>query len=327
MIALIFRCLLVLVLVSGVAADSLLPLPPKPVIVSVGSSEVVDGFIQDRCRLLIHHRRQLEVDSSRIADEELAPIFKDMDGRIEAFADWAFRWRTSYSLLRRITLGGLSAAVHGESLPDRVRDERDGMVEEAFRSLVILDSEERINAAAARWRERLGRSVDEVDRDHRTAVAMYLGFDPALGTPHPFVFLPRSDDGIKASDSARVFATTRLARPALVRGGTRAGAVILPDVVVGTALLSSGAGSVVGLLGLDYLVSRIDDYASREAFVAEIRNALVGIRLFTRDSWTAAGRHDIARILEERRDMLAAIGGAGGCPTVSAAAPPIDTAP
>jgi hypothetical protein len=326
MTALRFRHLIGFALAAGLSADAVVWVPPVPP--PVRPSAPAAGFIQDRCLLLEHHRRQLETEASRLADEELAPIFSGMNDRVDAFADWAFRWRTSYSFLRRMVLGGLSAAVHGESLPDRVFEERDAMVEDSFRTIVVRDADEQILAASERWRERLARSIAEVEHDHQTAVAMYLEFEPALGASYPWAFLPQQGESIKAGDSARDFATTRLARPALVRGGTRAGAAVLPDAIVGTSLLASSPAAVIGLLGLDYLASLIDNWVSRDGFVFDIRAALADVRTLTRERWMAVGRREIARILDARREQLAAIAGPAGCPSFSPVpAVETDTAP
>jgi len=325
-----FRHLLALLLACGLAAAAVILIPPPQ---PPASPEAEDGFLQMRCRLLDHHRRQLDSEASRIADEELAEIFSDMDGRVDAFADWALRWRTSYSLLRRITLGGLSAAAQGESVPDRVRNERDAMVEDAFQTLLVIDADEKIKAAALRWHDRLEQAMKEVDRDHQSAMAMYLGFEPGFGTSHPFALLPGQEAPIRAADSTKDFTTSRLARPVLVRGGARVAAVILPtalvsETVLTTSLLPGGIGSIAALLGLDYLISRIDAWVSRDAFVAEIHAAVAGARTVTRDRWAAAGRRDVARMLNERRDQLSAVAGSRGCPSLTGLADiPTDRAP
>jgi len=299
---------------AGAAAAAMHDSPADP------PASMAAGFVQGRCRLLDHHLRQLDGEARRLAVEELAPIFDRMDGRIDAFAEWAFRWRTAYAMLRRTVIGGLSAMAQGDSVPGRVRGERDGLVEDAFRTIVVVGEDEAMAAAALRWRARLRLATAEVERDHETAVAMYLGFVPGLGGgPQPFNALPPQPSASDAEGGARDLATTRMTRPLLVRVGTRLGALALPvtlvpDALETGALLPTWPASIAALLGFDFVVSRIDAWVSQEAFAAEMRAALADVRTATSDSWAAVGRDEIRRAVQRHREVLTAMSG-GACPT------------
>jgi hypothetical protein len=297
-------------LAVGLPAVLRAPEPPAPAPAPAPAS----GFIAGRCRLLDHHARLLEGEARRAADEELAPIFDRMDGRIAAFAEWAFRWRTAYAMLRNSVAGGMTALAQGQPLADSLRRERETLVAEAFRATVVLDEDRAMAEAGLRWRTRLRRAIAEVERDHDTAISMYLGFAPGVGTAHPFTTLPPPPEAEAAESGATDLAASRMARPLLVRAGTRLGAAalpaaVVPDVVEAGALLPGGPLSVAALLGLDFVISRIDAWASQEAFAAEMHTALAGLRTATRDRWAEAGYREIALAMERRRDMLAAIGG------------------
>lgn len=276
------------------------------------------GFVAQRCRLLGHDRHRLEVEAQRLADDELAPIFRRMDDRVDAFAEWAFRWRTSYALLRRSGLGALSAVSGGQSVPERLRAERDAFVEEAFLATVVLDEDKALQAASRRWRDRLRGAADEMDREHDTATALYLGFQPRLGGLPAHVELPSVADAPEAAGEARSFAMTRVARPLLVRVGARLTAALVPtsfvpQVLGETAVVPVAPVSVAALLGVDYLISRLDALVSRETFAADIRAALDASRLRLRETWSATGRAEIGRRIEQRRALLSTLAGPEGC--------------
>ncbi|CAA7623949.1 hypothetical protein MCP1_400023 [Candidatus Terasakiella magnetica] len=277
------------------------------------------GFTAERCRLLTHHRRQLDGEAARLAEAELGPIFERIDGRVAEFADWAFRWRTSYSLLRRSVLGGVGAVTQGESLPDRLRTERDSFVEEAYRSIVLRDEDQALNMAALHWRQRLGREVSEIDLDHRTAITMFLGFDPQLDVGQPQISQSPSLESLAAAAEARDLATSRAARPLLVRTVARLSAAALPSAMVPeilgeTALLPAAPISLVALLSVDYLISRIDAHVSRDAFITEIRAAHQNSRHIMVAQWAGIGQQTIEQRLAPRRAALSAMAGIGGCP-------------
>ncbi|MBX9634134.1 MAG: hypothetical protein K2X44_04050, partial [Magnetospirillum sp.] len=122
-------------LIAGSAAT-----PPRP--------QAGADFIQQRCRLLEHHRHQLDMLADEIAEAELAPAFRAMDGRMDAFGDWAFRWRTSYGLLRQGAFSTVSAISQGQSIPARLRSERDAFVGEAFERLVVAGDDQALATAA-----------------------------------------------------------------------------------------------------------------------------------------------------------------------------------
>ena len=321
--------LLALAVVAGLGGDALFP-PPPAAAPPAARAAVDPRFLEQRCRLLDHHQRQLSAEAAQIADEELAPIFAAMRQRSGAFADWAFRWRTSYSLLRRMTLGGAEATLSGGDPFDRLRVERDAMVAEAFQSLLVVDADAELTAAAGRWRDRLSAAVDGVERDHRAALQMYLGFDPPLGIVQPPLGLPETEQATGATSAARDLITTRLVRPVLVRGTIRTGAVflppaaLLPEVVASGALLPGTAESVAALLGVDYLVSRLDAWVNRDSFAAEIETAVSGFQAEIRTHWVGLARRDVARRLDVWRDALGGMaGGQGGCPPAAAnRAPP-----
>lgn len=312
--------LVVAVVVGGLAVSAAIAavsVPGKPAFDPAAVDRA--GFTAERCRLLAHHRRQLDGEAARLAEAELAPIFERIDGRVAEFADWAFRWRTSYSLLRRSALGGVGAVVQGESIPDRLRTERDAFVEEAYRAIVLRDEDQELSAAALRWRERLSREVNEIDLDHRTAIAMFLGFDPRLDVGQPQISQPPSLESLAAAAEARDLATSRAARPLLVRTVARLSAAALPsamvpDILGETALLPATPISLIALLSLDYLISRIDAHASRDAFIAEIRAAHQNSRRIMVAQWARIGQQTIEQRLIPRRAALSALSGTGGCP-------------
>jgi len=319
--------LVALALTIGLHDDAGEPGPPGALgpLPTAGDGVIEPGFFHLRCRLLDHHERQLAAEAAQIADEELEPIFTAMARRVEPFAEWAFRWRTSYSLFRRMALGGTAALAQGDLPFDRLRAERDGMVEESIRSLLVVDADAELAAAALRWRERLAGVVDEVDRDHRTALSMYLGFAPPFNAPSPPFSLPESEQASGASDAASDLITTRLVRPVLVRGTIRMGAVfvpptLLPEVIVGGSLIPGATESVAALLGVDYLVSRLDAWVSRDAFVAELQTTVSGFRGEIREHWMRMARRDIARRLDPWRQVLGDLSGSStGCAGIKAA--------
>lgn len=284
--------------------------PPVP--------EATAGYAAQRCQMLGHDRRRLETEAQRLADEELAPIFRRMDDRVDDFAEWAFRWRTSYALLRRSGLGAVAAMVKGESVPDRLRAERDDFVEEAFHDAIVKDEDRALRGAAMRWRDRLRRASDEMDREHDTALALYLGFRPRLGVARALGDLPPAVSAPGASGEAKTFAITRLARPMLVRFSARLAAAFVPasltaEALGGSTIVPLAPVSIAALLGTDFVISRLDAWRSRDAFAAELRLALGEARVRLRDSWVGAGRAEITRRVLQRREMLSAVAGPGQC--------------
>lgn len=276
------------------------------------------GFVTQRCQMLHHDRRRLEIEASRLADEELTPIFLRMEDRVDEFADWAFRWRTSYALLRRSGVGVLSALAQGESVPDRLRAERDGFVEEAFHRTIVKDEDAALTMAAVRWRDRLRAACDEMDREHETEVALYLGFPVVLGQSRALGNLPPSVHAPSATGEAKTFAMTRVARPMLVRVTGRVAAAFIPaslapELVGGTSLIPAAPVTVATMLSIDFLISRLDAWHSRDAFAAEMRMALDEARVRLRDIWLVSGRAEIEHRIQQRRDLLAAMAGGAGC--------------
>lgn len=276
------------------------------------------GFVAKRCQMLAHDRRRLELEARRLADEELEPIFLRMEDRVDEFADWAFRWRTSYALMRRSGLGVLSALAQGESVPERLRAERDGFVEEAFHKAIVQDEDRALTMAAVRWRDRLRAASDEMDREHDTAVALYLGFPPRLGAARPLRDLPPAVSAPGATGDAKTFAMTRVARPMLVRVTGRLGAAfvpasLVPEVLGETSLIPAAPVTVATLLSIDFLISRLDAWHSRDVFAAEMRVALEEARVRLRDTWVASGRSEIDNRVRQRRELLAAMAGPAGC--------------
>jgi hypothetical protein len=103
-------------------------------------------------------RRQIEDDRRGLAAAEgsrlraaLAPHFEEIDGRVPAYADWAFDWWTSWILLARTFEWTWDELMTGPllTLPDRVQARLVAAVQEQFIQLVVAPKalEPKIDAA------------------------------------------------------------------------------------------------------------------------------------------------------------------------------------
>lgn len=270
-------------------------------------------------RFLDFRHRLAELDSALLRshlreslDSELDPIFADVNGRAPALAAWAFRWRTSYALLRRGVVAAALAGPQGNSI-HAWNAETAAVVREKFDDLVLHGEETawHLNRVRQRWFSLARETVDGVFTDHDQANAAFVmrwaAVTPATvmaDETAPAAFPPAPLDGIAPLRGKTVPEEERIeglrwraARPVAARVIIRLPRV-LPVVAVSDAAAAASslapvggvAGAAVSLastLAFDFLLSRADALANQDQWENEVRQGLETWRQSLRSQWLA----------------------------------------
>lgn len=291
---------------------------------AVVPSPLVLRFSEQRRRLLEFDSELLRSHARESLDAELTPIFQELDGRAPDMAAWAFRWRTSYALLRRGVPAALADLGEGPLLAWRTHTA--AVVQEKFAELVLRGEETswRLDAIRQRWLLQAKETVDAVFAGHDQVGAAFVRQGtwaefPVVTVEETVPATPRVPDAVPpprgdaALDEAQVGALqARAGRPLVSRAVIR-----LPGVLSGTALGDTAAAAtgiaeiggaaglaaaIAGTLAFDFLVSRADALASREQWENEVRQGLQTWRRDLCSQWMV----EINDYIDDRRRLATA---------------------
>lgn len=278
--------------------------------------------------LLARDRKLLVNLAAERLDQAMEPLFADFQQRVPEFADWAFRWRTSYALLRSAAVTTATKPFAGGGSPALGLGWED-LIFAKFDELILLPAGglPALNLAHDRWRAGVRSTLDEVAGDTLRTLALLSGRVPPP-LPEEVAAAPAAPGA--ASALAGIRAVTeypikiRVARPLVTRLTIRPPVAALVtaagEVITGggeLALLggmTSFAVTLGGFLGIDYLLSRADAAASQEDLVVELRRALELERETLRHQWMGEIERDIDRRLAQVRQWLPDPGDASESP-------------
>jgi hypothetical protein len=276
-------------------------------------------FVAQRRRQIDDEARALLGFAETSLDAQIDPIFQRFEERIPEFGAWAFRWRTSYALLHE---GARSAAAwpagdRKTGFRDSLRRSWDDLVVGQFETLVLepAGGVGALNEAHRRWWEQVIHATREATLDDLMVVALFqhrpLIAEAAAPVP---AAPPEGLDEFRPLEGAPGQLEGRMARPIAARLAFRAPAVATATVVgeavagaVDMAVLGGPAGllaTIVGVLGIDYAISRLDEAVSREAFEEDIRRVLHKARADLRERWLGDARAEIERQMNHGRAQL-----------------------
>ncbi|MEO5335743.1 MAG: hypothetical protein H7841_02445 [Magnetospirillum sp. WYHS-4] len=269
--------------------------------------------IDDEARALLGHA-ELSLDAV------LDPLFDRFAGRVPEFGAWAFRWRTSYVLLREGV--GAAAAWPGSDrhagFRESIQGAWDDVVVGQFESLVLQPGGggRAIEDAHRRWWDRVTRAIRDSAADGLLVVALYRQrpMDAGAELPEAAAAPPLPDDGFHPLNGTPGEIEGRMARPVMARLAFRGPAVVTAGVVGETlsgaadvAFLGGPASlalTVAGVLGIDYLISRLDEAVSRQAFEEDVQAKLRRAKADLRARWLDQARREIDRQLDYARAQL-----------------------
>lgn len=283
----------------------------------------VRDFLDRRVRSIDRDRDVLRAHVRDSLDAELAPVFAELDGRAPAMAEWAFRWRTSYALLRRGLGEVLTRPLDGPM--DVWRGQVSAAVHERFAEIVLRGDETawRLDAARRRWLDQAKAAAETVFAGHDLDGAAFVDrrtwVKSAMAPADERVLpAPRADSDRTlpepAMDESRVVGPlgVRAGRPLASRAAIRLPG-LLPAVAAGDAVAAAtemaAAGTAAGLavavagtLAFDYLVGRADAMVSREQWEGEVRHGIEAWRQAVRTQWLA----EIDEHIDRRRARVLA---------------------
>lgn len=276
-------------------------------------------FAAARQRQIDDEARALMGYAEASLDGLLDPQFARFEARVPEFGAWAFRWRTSYALLRE---GAKSAAEW--PMGDRqvgfrqsMQNAWDDLVVGQFESLVLepAGGAKALEDVRRRWWEQMARATRDAAIDDLLVVALYQQRPLVPGAEVPSsAAVPAGPLEFHPLDGAPGQLEGRMIRPVAARLAFRAPAVatatVVGEAVAGAtdlAVLGGPAGlvlTVAGVLGIDYLISRADEAASRESFEEDIRQALHKAKSDLRSRWLAEAKAEIDRQMGYSRAQL-----------------------
>lgn len=278
-----------------------------------------DGLAEVRLRLLRQDARLLEAAAAADLHRRLDPVFAGLDSRIPAFADWAFRWRTGFVLMRSQIWAAVTHPVSGggRGLSGSLRAAAEQEVGVQFDALVLhgAATEPLLHDVWRQWRAGLDATLAEVRLDHALALGMGIGA-ARLPTPADVSGAPDTRAAATLDSAATDTLQTRGGRPVLSRLIVRSPALI-PAARVGevveaaTGVFLAGSAAVMATaigatLGFDFLVSRVDERANRSTFERQVREGLARERAELERRWMAEAGAAIERGLAPMAKRLAA---------------------
>jgi hypothetical protein len=282
-----------------------------------GKSARHEEFARQRQRQIESDSRQLRAYAERSLDEALDPIFARFEERVPAFGEWAFRWRTSYLLLRE---GARSSALwaldsESKSFADTVRGDWDQFITSHFENIVLKPAGGQVllREAYRRWWERLASATFEAASENILTISLYRGNLAGIdGSAAALPDDPSLNRDFRPMGPAAEKLEMRMARPVAARLAVRppvaAAAAAFGEAVSGVSgVIISGGSMVVTIgtvLGVDYLLNRADEKLSRDDFEADIRSAISQAKADIRARWLNLAEAEIKRRMAPPRAML-----------------------
>lgn len=264
--------------------------------------------------LIARDRRLLNDLAAGLLDVRLQPLFEAYHAGVPEFAAWAYRWRTSYTLLRQGVVELARRPFAGAEDERPVGEVWAELIAARFDELVVQPAGgvEALRELEARWLEELEPRMAAVLAETAQTYQLLQGdvARPPDATVAPLAMvpvLPLFEDLSATTDPV----TRRVVRPLLARLTLR------PSVAAGVSMVGERIGgnvswlaeypmigsvtgqfSTVGaFLGLDYLLNRADAALNEEALAADLHRVVDSAHAAMRAEWLEAARAGIEQRL------------------------------
>lgn len=268
-------------------------------------------------------KRDAQLVASKVAgrlDMILDPMFAAYHQRIPDFAAWAFRWRTSYSLLRRGVVTAITLPFADPPRLQRFGAAWDDLIATKFDELVLRPEggAAALRSARHRWETEATAILNAMVTNTFLTAALLRGQDPSPRTWRPLV--PEEVAGneamplLAAISAASSLVKIHAVRPLLTRLTLRPPVAATVTAVGETlsgygniAFLGTVSGmlaTVAGFLSIDYLISRAEAAIHQESLEKEIHRVLDSQYDKLRRTWLSAMQADINAQLHKAHDIL-----------------------
>jgi hypothetical protein len=313
---------LCLFLVLGVGITSLTFSQPVNPAEEADRMARLEEFTNQRKRQIDSDSRQLRAYAERSLDDALDPIFSRFEEQVPAFGEWAFRWRTSYILLREGTRSSALWALEGEPrakpFAETVSGNWNEFIAAHFEDIVIKPAggASLLRAAYKRWWEKLTATAFETASDNALVISLYRGGLIGIDATAPALPSDHSLDGhFRPMGQVTEKLEMRMVRPVAARLAIRPPVVAAVAAVgetisggIGEFVLVGGplsmAATIGTVLGVDYLLSRADEKMNRSDFEMELRAALRQAKAEIRNRWLERADSEIERRMQVPRALI-----------------------